>query len=309
MTDVVVLGTGALGSLFAARLARSGLDVVVAGSWPDGLAAMRERGISVEDDGGVWTARVTAVPRSGPLPLAPLVLVMVKSHQTAAVAPAARRSASAEGLVVTLQNGLGNAEALARAPGRGRVVTGVTTAGASLLGPASVRAFPGEVVLDRAAAPAATDALVARLRAAAFRATAVDDIAPAVWRKLAVNCAINPLSALEGVPNGALARDPLLRERVRAAAAEVAAVARAKGVRLEQDAAEAALDVARATAGNRSSMLQDLDRGAPSEIDALSGAVCRQGRALGVPTPVNAQLWRAVLDRERAAAAPRRSEA
>jgi 2-dehydropantoate 2-reductase len=88
------------------------------------------------------------------------------------------------------------------------------------------------------------------------------------------------------------------RERVAAAAREVGAVAAAKGIALGADPAELAFDVAARTAGNRSSMLQDLDRGAATEIDALCGAVVAEGSALGVPTPVNAALWREVRERE-----------
>jgi 2-dehydropantoate 2-reductase len=128
-----------------------------------------------------------------------------------------------------------------------------------------------------------------------------DDLAGLRWRKLAVNAAINALTALAGLPNGALLDDPVLAADMAAAAREVGAVAAAAGVDLGADPAELARAVARATAANRSSMLQDLARGAPTEVDAIQGEVLRLGRRLGVPTPVNERLWRAVRSREAAA--------
>ena len=288
--EFLVLGTGAMASLVAARLARSGGGVRIAGAWPEGLAAIREKGISVEEARTSWSVAVPARLRSGPLPLAPVVFVCVKSYQTADVAPIARRAVRAGGLIVTLQNGRGNREQLEAAPGRGRVVLGVTTAGASLLAPGRIQAFPGAVLLDRTVDAGAVERVADRLRDAGFHAEAVDDIERHAWLKLAVNCGINPLSATLGLTNGGLAADPALRERMIAAAREVAAVAAAAGITLHEDVTDVVVAVARATGGNRSSMLQDVQSGRPTEIDALCGAVCRDGARLGVPTPVNARL-------------------
>ena len=309
MRDVVVFGSGALGSLFAARLARTGGEVTVASAWPDGLEAIRAHGLTVEDPDSTWRARVAALPRHGPLPRAGVVLVLVKAHQTAAVAADVRRAAAPGSLIVTLQNGRGNVEALQAVAGPGHVVAGLTTAGALLVRPGRVRSFPGTVVLGRGGAAEAVDAFAGLLRTAGLATTALDDAEPALWLKLAVNCAINPVSALAGLPNGALLADPVLRERMSAAAHEVSVVARARGIDLGADPAGAALAVASATASNRSSMLQDLDHGRPTEIDALCGAVCEEGRRLGVPTPIDARLWMEVLERSSASARAARARA
>ena len=225
------------------------------------------------------------------------LLVVVKSHQTPRLAPVAAHLAAPDGLIVTLQNGLGNAECLAAAAGPDRVAVGVTTLGAAVAGPGRVRfGGDGTVTIGRSAATAArVDALVDILVAAGIDAAATDDIAPTVWRKLAVNCAINPLTAYLGVPNGRLLDDPRTIALLHAAAAEVAAVAAALGIPLDADVAALAEAVAARTADNRSSMLQDTDRGAPTEIDAINGAVVRAGKAVGVETPVNAALWQAIV--------------
>lgn len=309
---IVILGTGALAMRFGAALARAGHAVTLVGSWADGLAALAARGIEVEGEGTFAVAAVhvdavhagaidgdgaaaAALPAGG----APVVLVLVKSHQTARIAPVAARLAAPDGLIVTLQNGLGNGERLAAAAGADRVALGVTTLGAAVLGPGRVRpGGDGTVTIGRTPATAGrVDALVAQLRAAGFDAAVSDDIAPAVWRKLAVNCAINPLSAVLGVPNGRLLDDPDAHAMLRAAAAETGAVARALGVAVDDDLPALAEAVAARTAANRSSMLQDVERGAPTEIDAINGAVVRAGRTAGVPTPVNEALWRAVAAR------------
>jgi 2-dehydropantoate 2-reductase len=132
--------------------------------------------------------------------------------------------------------------------------------------------------------------LVQALQAAGMETETMPDIGRLVWRKMAASCSINPVAALLGVANGVLVSSADGRERLAAAAREVGAVAAAKGIDLQEDAVALALTVAARTAGNRCSMLQDLDRGAPTEIDALCGAVVAEGRNVGVPTPVNHTL-------------------
>jgi 2-dehydropantoate 2-reductase len=154
-----------------------------------------------------------------------------------------------------------------------------------------------EAQLGATADPAA-EGLAVIFRGAGLPTRLVPDIERVLWAKLAVNCAVNPLTALHGVANGALLERPDWREQMGAAAREAARVAAGLRVPLEGDAAARAEDVARATAGNLSSMLQDLQRGSRTEIDAICGAVVEHGRRLGVPTPVNESLWRAVRARE-----------
>lgn len=296
--SVVVFGTGALGCWFAARLADAGERVTVAGTWREGLEAIARDGIRVEEKGREFTARCAVARASDALPQAPFVLVLVKSHQTASIAPAAARAATPDGRIVTLQNGLGNREVLERSGGD-RVRAGMVVAGVRLLAPAVVSAWPATVTLGDPDDAVVGD-LAAMLQRAGIAVRRVDRIEPELWKKVAINCAINPLTALRGVPNGALLEDPEARALMQEAASEVAAVAAARGVRID-DAAGAALEVARVTAGNRSSMLQDMERGARTEIDALCAAVVREGQRLGVPVPVNERLWREVRAREAAA--------
>jgi 2-dehydropantoate 2-reductase len=292
---VLVFGTGALGCLFGARLARSGLDVTIVGTWAEALEAITRGGVAVSDQDGEWSAPVRTARLGAALEPAPLAFVFVKSHQTAAVAPALARALAPDGLAVTLQNGLGNAEALAASLGADRVLTGVTVVGAFLAGPGRVRATPGRVVLGtRPGCDQAVTTLAGWLRAAGFGVEVTPAIEAPIWRKLAANCAINALSALRGVRNGALLDEPGAGAVVEAAAREVGAVAAARGVHLGADPLELTMEVLRQTAANRSSMLQDVQQRRRTEIDALNGAVVREGQRLGVPTPINEELWRKV---------------
>ena len=314
INSVLIIGTGALASLVGARLRRAGgdgLDVTLAGSWPEALAAIERDGVTVDERHGSWRAPVRAADIAGPLPMADLVLVLVKSHQTERVAPHAARAVAPDGLVLTLQNGLGNREALERHVGMGRVAQGVTSMGATLVAPGHVRAGgDGHTVIDSSCSAGSADgdgrsapgsasspraAEAARLlTAAGFPTTTSGDLDALVWRKLVASSAINALSALRGVPNGELLRDPSARAKLEEAAREVGRVAAARGIDLGADPVALALQVATDTAGNTSSMLQDVRRGAPTEIDAINGAVVREGRRLGVPTPVNEELVEAV---------------
>jgi 2-dehydropantoate 2-reductase len=250
------------------------------------------------------TARVDAARVDGPLEPADIVLVLVKSYQSNAVAQHAARALADSGVIVTLQNGLGNREILAAQAGTDRVTLGVTSIGATLLAPGRVRlAGVGRTVLG---APATLSSqrvmrlreLAALLVQAGLPTELQADVDALLWRKLAASCAVNPLTALLQVTNGELLQRSQTRAAMRAAALEVGRVAGTLGIELGVDPAAYAEDVARQTAGNLSSMLQDISRGSRTEIEAINGAVVREGRRLSVPTPVNEWLYSAVRDLE-----------
>jgi 2-dehydropantoate 2-reductase len=273
--------------------------VTLAGEWSAGREALNDRGVVVHEPDGTWSARVAAAVLGDAHPPVELALVLVKSPRTAAVASHAARALSPSGRIVTLQNGLGNRETLETVVGVGRVAVGVTLLGATLLSPGEVRVVPGPVLLgEEPGREDAVRALASRLQAGGLEVGLSRDVSCLVWRKLAVNCALNPLTALAGVANGALLETAEHRRLLVEAATEVGAVAAALGIDLGQDAGALALEVARATSSNRSSMLQDLERGTLTEIDTLNGAVVAEGRRLGIPTPVNLSLWRRVRARE-----------
>ena len=299
--DILILGTGALATLFAARLSAAGASVTMLGTWRDALDALAREGARLVDADGrerAFPVRVVASPEDAAP--ARLALVLVKAWQTRRAAAQLAACLAEDGLAVTLQNGLGNDEILAEKLGRARVSAGVTTTGATLLAPGVARAGgEGAVSLE---ADSRLEALRTLLTESGFEVRAVRDAKTLIWGKLVINAAINPLTALLEIPNGALLSNPSARAVMSELARETAAVAAARGISLPfENPVKAAEEVARRTATNFSSMLQDIRRGAPTEIDAICGAVTRAGEAAGAPTPTNRVCWHLVRAKARAA--------
>lgn len=298
---VAIFGVGAMGTLFGSRL-NTLAKVSLFGHWTEQIETLRRDGLMVTGpDGRQAHHRLTVTDSLAEMPPADVALILVKSHQTALAAAESAQILRPNGVAITLQNGLGNLEALAEVVGPQRAALGITAQGATVLAPGQLR-HAGNGTTHLALTPGLTRPLqtVADLfNAAGLETTLVDNPNSLVWGKLAINAGINPLTALLEVPNGALAEQESWRQVMAAAAREVAQVAAAQGIRLPfGDAADRTVEVSRATASNRSSMLQDVSRAAPTEIDAITGAVVRFGQLLGIPTPVNEQLLRLVKDKE-----------
>jgi len=294
--SILIVGTGAMASIFGARLSPYA-DVTLLGTWEAGLAALQEHGVRlVEHDGAERTYPLRATSALKECTGHKYALVLVKSWQTARSARHLESCLAPGGIALTLQNGLGNLETLQERLGEERAALGVTTVGATLLGPGHVRAGgegPTYMVLDSRLLP-----IVGLLQRAGFEVVFEDDLENAVWGKLVVNTGINPITALLGIRNGELLESEPAHTLLCEVANETANVARARGVHLPfDDPGEWVAHIARQTATNCSSMLQDLQRGAPTEIDAISGAVVREGEGLGVPTPINATLQHLVRAR------------
>jgi 2-dehydropantoate 2-reductase len=294
MKNILIVGTGALATLFAARLSQAGNQVAMLGTWKAGLDALRKDGARVVDADGIehqFEVQATDNPRDcGGIKHA---LVLVKAWQTERVAEQLKECLAGDGLALTLQNGLGNREILAQSLGLRRVALGTTTTGATLLGPGWVRAG-GEGIISIERHP--TLGLVEEaLKSANFNVQVVDDAQSLIWGKLVINAAINPLTALLRIPNGKLLESPSAREMMGALARETAQVANAEKIHLPfSDPVAAAEEVARKTAANHSSMLQDVLRGAPTEIDAICGAVVKTAQKHNIDTPVNWTCWKLV---------------
>ncbi len=280
--------------LFAARLSAAGIAVTMLGGWREGLYALRQRGVIVVDaEDGELAYPVSVAEDPAEVTGSGNALVLVKSWQTERAAAQLVTCLASDGVALTLQNGMGNREKLAKALGARRVALGVTTIGANLMGAGRVR-LAGEGVISLSVHSRLAP-LGEMLRKAGFVVEAAPDPDSLLWGKLVINAAINPLTALLGVPNGALLERPTARALMVAVAREAAAVAVAQGLHLPYpDPVMAVETIARRTAANRSSMLQDIQRGAPTEIDAICGAIVTAGEGTGVPTPVNRTLWQLV---------------
>lgn len=307
MLNIAILGTGALACVYAARLAGHA-NVTMFGSWPAGVEAIRNSGVHVvEPDGRLWRASVPVFTRADleadesqqdnlPLP-ADIALVLVKSYQTPRAAEWARDLLAPDGLAVTLQNGLDNYETLVEEVGQDHAAVGVTYNGATLLAPGEVRHVAhNPTYLGRTTENAIRiDALAEVFERAGFETHATEDIEALLWGKAVANAAINPLTALWRVSNGALLNSADRRWLLARLADEAAAVARTRGLTLPfEDPVTHTEAVCRSTAANYSSMYQDVEKGRPTEIDSINGIIIAEGKRLGVHTGINEVVWRLV---------------
>jgi 2-dehydropantoate 2-reductase len=283
---IIIVGAGAMSCLFAVRLSPVAQVVIVDG-WSDAIIAIQKHGVRLEDSSGCKTVAIEAQLLGTPIESADLVIVLVKSWQTAEVVSYVPGFLGADGIGISLQNGLGNLEMLPN-----RVFPGSTAEGATMLGPGHIKAGgsgPTFVV--------APQWVVDILNRAGFECYSCgeSEAKGLIWGKLSVNCGINALTALLRVSNGELLKNQEAKNLMIQAAVECAAVAKAAGINLPfMDPARQVQEVAEKTAGNKSSMLQDILRGAPTECDAINGAVVCEGRRLGIATPVNEILWQLV---------------
>lgn len=324
---ISIVGSGAMGSLMAGRLALAsassssdtvsrpeGIDQVLLYGRPSPhLEVIQREGLKlVELDGSTCTVPVQASSDPADVKGSDVVLVLVKAWATAEAAAPLRSYLTRDTIVLTLQNGLGNAallrSALLHDGVRPHVWLGVTTQ-------AALRTEPGTVVHTGAGITAIgrrSQELDTRIRDIAstlslsgLKTVAVADIHRWVWRKLAVNAAINPLTALAGVPNAMISSDPELRSAAATLAAEVVAVANASNVPIDTNEVLGAVDeVARATGRNRSSMLVDLEAGIRTEIDAINGAIVSEAKRLRMKAPANQLMTALIRAQERRANLP-----
>lgn len=291
--STVIVGAGAVGGFVAARLARAGARVVLVGR-PAQVAAIARDGLQVQTDAGVQVERLTARADLAAADAADLVLICVKAYDSERVAQALAPRLPATATVLTLQNGLQGAEILARHLKR-TIFAGAVYAAVEQVAPGCVRHAGGDGLVLGAVEPApaagtaaTAAALAALFTAAGFAVRIAQDMRLELWRKLAVNCAYNAISALGQAAYARMTGDAEVRALMQRAAQEAVAVAQAEGVPLPlAETLEAVVRVADAMPTQKSSMAQDLARGRRTEIEQINGEVVRRGRARGVATPVN----------------------
>ncbi|MEJ5365110.1 MAG: ketopantoate reductase family protein [Desulfosoma sp.] len=304
MMRVMIVGAGAMGSLFGARFAAAGAPVFLLDVDAVHVSAIRTHGLRLKELSGeekTFRLEASCEPMAWDPP-ADLILVMVKSYATQeALRLVSPQSVGPRTLFLSLQNGMGNAEILSRLVGGDRVLVGVTAQGATKLAPGLVRhggvgpTFFGSL---SGSPPNGIAELLHLFSASGLEAAYRPDIRDLLWHKLCVNVGINAVTALCGIDNGSVAALDPARRLCEAAVSEAVAVARAEGIALPEDMTERVLAVAEATASNRSSMRQDVEGRRPTEIEAINGAVVRSARRLGLAAPVNWTLTQLVKIRE-----------
>ncbi len=285
---IAVMGAGAVGCYYGGMLARAGHDVVLVAR-PAHVEAMQRQGLRLDTQTFQEQVRVQASTQPEAVQGAQCVLFCVKSTDTESAGLAMAPHLAEGATVLSLQNGVDNAERLAAVLQR-PVLPAVVYVATAMAGPGHVRHFGrGELVI----APSPTSEPLAQTFAAAGIPVQVsDNVAGALWAKLVLNCVYNPLSAITGLPYGEIVNSPDLNipRMMDDIVQECLAVARASGIHVPEGTAEAVLPLAASMPGQISSTAQDLARAKHSEIDHLNGFIVRRGEALGIATPANRLL-------------------
>jgi 2-dehydropantoate 2-reductase len=293
---ICFLGAGALGSTLGGALARAGVDASLVTSSTEHVRKIERDGLTLRENGVDSVVRVRATTQPGDVGPVDLVIVLVKSFHTREAIATVQPLLAPATMVMSLQNGMGHEDILAEAVGADRVLAGKTYVGGVLLAPGHVVAglagketVIGELdgsVTERVRRVADT------FNAAGLLTRVSDNIRGTIWDKLLVNVATGALAAITRLPYGGLYQVPEIRDCALAAVAEAMAVARAQGVALSYADAEGPW--IKAAEGMppefKTSMLQSIEKGAPTEVDFINGSVVREGEKCGVSTPVNRAL-------------------
>ena len=295
---IAIIGAGAMGSLFGAMLSAVA-DVWLIDPYEAHVRAIRENGLTIEKgDGSSETYFLSATTDSAEIGSdADLAIIFTKSYLTEEAAQTAKPLLGKNGVALTLQNGVGNLDVIAEAVGEDRAIAGVTSHGGTLLGPGRVRhAGEGPTYI----AGASSDVACLSEIAETFRATGIetevsDNLDSLIWGKLLINVGINALAAILRVTNGVLGITPRCEKIMAEAVAEAVAVAAALKIELPYaDPQKQVKMVCEKTAANRASMLQDILRGARTEVGVINRAIVKKGETLGIPTPCNLFLSRMI---------------
>ena len=285
---VAVMGAGAVGCYYGGMLARAGHDVVLIAR-PQHVAAIARDGLRMETLGFDAHVRLAAATDASAVQGAELVLFCVKSTDTETAGAQILPYLAPAALVLTLQNGVDNADRLRIVLPDHQVAAAVVYVATAMRGPGHVKHNgQGELVIE----PSHASAGVAQALMAAGVPTKVSaNVRGELWAKLILNCAYNAVSAIAQLPYGKTVIGAGVQDVMRDVVAECLAVAEAEGVKVPGDVNAAVRKIAQTMPTQFSSTAQDLARGKPSEIDYLNGLIVQRGAARGIATPVNRALW------------------
>jgi 2-dehydropantoate 2-reductase len=304
---IVILGAGAMGCLFGGRLSETGHEVVLVDVWPEHLDAINRHGLILETAEGTRSIALSARRVEQVEQPPDLLMVFTKSIHSKQAIESGRHLFGDDTWVLTLQNGLGNIEAIEALVPRSRIIVGTTTCPSDLLGPGRVRSLgQGHTRIFTAdeCASSGLERICQALQQAGLQCELAPNIFAMLWEKLAFNAAVNSLTAATGLSMGGLGATAEGRELASTIAKEVVAVANRKGVAAQESVVlDTLITTMRDHAGHLPSMLQDLRAGRKTEVEAINGAVVREAQALGMSVPTTETLYRLVriLEQSRSA--------
>jgi 2-dehydropantoate 2-reductase len=299
-----IVGTGAMGCVYAALLGDAGNEVWAVDSWAEHVAAIAADGLSLDGASGVHNVRLNATTDPAEAGPCDLVIIATKAMDVAAAAEAARPMVKPDGMVLTIQNGLGSAQKVAEVLGSERVVLGVVGGfGASIKAPGKAHHNGMELVrLGEMNGPISprVEALAELWRGGGFTVKCFDDMDQLVWEKLICNCAFSATAALTGWTVGEIIEDREAWSVASACALEAYLVARARNIRLDiDDPVTYVRDFGSKIPGACPSMLLDHMAGRRSEIDAINGAIPPVAAQVGVKAPINETVSALVRAKEK----------
>lgn len=285
-----VIGAGAMGGIYGGLLAKAGYDVTLIDIRQDHVDRVERDGLVVEGVRGHHVVRVHAAAHATGLTAADFAIIFTDANSTKDAACTAQQLLKPDGFALTLQNGIGNVESLIEALGKNRVVAGVTMNSGAFPGPGHA-AYTNAGITSIGELDGRTTARieeVARmLSQAGIETKIVPDPMAEIWSKFVLNCAINSLTAVTGLRSGEMYRTPevnALQDRV---IDEILAVVERKGIKLAEPEPRKKIKAHCRIRYNRPSMMQHMEQGRRTEIDALNGALVREAKALGIPVPYN----------------------
>jgi 2-dehydropantoate 2-reductase len=294
---IAIIGTGAMGSLFASHLAGTEAEIWAFDVWREHVDAIRRDGLIVHRDGTARSARIHATTNAGEAGICDVAMVFVKFGQTAIAVAAAKPMIGPDTTVVTLQNGIGNVEIIENAYPQNPIAFGLTTLTCELLGPGHIEASykgRGETYLwpRIGAANAVIKNLCGLLTQGGINALLEPGIALKIWKKLVVNCCLNTMCAITNQKVGGVADTPDAWPLLDGVVDEIVAVAKLKDIPLSAGDARAFLrSVAEEARNHEPSMLIDVRNGRKTEIDCLNGAVLRECERYRIAAPFNRALY------------------
>ncbi len=290
--NFLIIGPGAMGCLFAARLNHAGFDVALLDNNKQRSEKINQQGILVEGVSGKFTETVKVITNCKFLK-PDFVLFCVKSNNTKEAALKLKSCLPDTTSIVTLQNGLGNIEILKKIFGEKRVFGGVSAEGATMLDWGKIRhAGQGVTIIGpQGGRESQSKNIQQAFNNAGFKTELSDNIDSLIWGKLIVNVGINALTALTGLKNGELLKHKGILTIMEPAIKEAVEIANVKDIKIPySNPIDHVKDVCNKTAENISSMLQDVKNKKTTEIDFINGAISEQGKIFNIPTPVNNTL-------------------
>jgi len=291
---IVIVGSGAMGCLFAYFLSKTEEEVWLLDKHQDRVDKISKDGLIIEGISGDHRVCVKQTTDPGDIGNADIIIICVKAYDTEKVCQGVQPLIGEDTCLLTLQNGSGNVETISRIVGKKKVVGGTTAHGATVLGLGHIRhAGRGETIIGEPSGE--TSNRIKRIsdlfNTAGIDTHITDNLTGLIWSKLLINVGINALTALLRLMNGELVQYSLAREVLRVSVEEAVSVVKAKGIELTYENPIGKVeDICRATAMNVSSMLQDVLRAKKTEIDYINGSIVDEGERLGISVPVNRTL-------------------